>query len=217
MIDRKRIVRQVFSRASSTVKSYISQYRKFVHFVQESKLTGKFPYTNLVISQYLLHLFETKKMYSVTLQAQRALKWVHDLVPLESNPADSPLVRNIVEASKRAHHAVSCEKQPISVDALAKIVAKYTTLDSDLKDLRTALLFTLGFFGLFRASELVSIKAKDITINTDHLIILVPKSKTDQYRNGNKVYIVQTNGPMCPHTLLLRYFSLANICTQSDE
>ena len=83
-------------------------------------------------------------MYSVTLQAQRALKWVHDLVPLESNLADSPLVRNIVEASKRAHHAVSCIKQPISVDALAKIVAKHATSDSDLKDLRTALLFT-GF------------------------------------------------------------------------
>ena len=63
----------------------------------------------------------------------------------------------------------------------------------------------------------MSIKAKDITIDTDHFTILLPNSKTDQYRNGNKVYIAKMNGPLCPHALLRRYFSLACIPTHSDE
>ena len=92
-------------------------------------------------------------------------------------------------------------------------MAKYATPDSELKDLRTALLCVLAFFGeLFRASEL-----KDIIVNPDHLIIFVSTSKTDQYRNGNQVFIAQTNGHLCPHALLLRYFSLASIHPDSDE
>ena len=59
--------------------------------------------------------------------------------------------------------------------------------------------------------------AKDITVNPDHLIIFVSTSKTDQYRNGNQVFIAQTNGHLCPHALLLRYFSLASIHPDSDE
>jgi integrase len=160
----------------------------------------------------------TKKSYSVTLQSQCAIKWVHDLVPLASNPADTPFIRNIIEAGKRSPRTTSSKKEPISIDTLDKIVAKYTTPDSELKDLRTALLSVLGFFGLFRASELTNIKAKDITVNPDHLIIFVPTSKTDQYRNGNQVFIAQTNGHLCPHALLLRYFSLASsIHSDSDE
>jgi integrase len=153
-------------------------------------------------------------MYSVVLQAFCALKWFHDLLPLESNPANSPLVRNIVDASKRSHHVAPTKKEPISI---VKMVEKHANSDSDLKGIRTALLPSLGFFGLFRANELINIKAKDIGINDDHLVITVPKSKTDQYRNGSKVYIARTNGPVCPHALLLRYFDLARIRPYADE
>ena len=218
MAIRKQIICQVLhSRAFSTVKSYLAQYRKFTNFVKESQISGKFPYTTLVISQYLSNLMETKKSYSVTLQSQCAIKWVHELVPLASNPSDTPLIRNILEAGKRSPRTTSCKKEPISIDTLAKIVAKYATPDSELKDLRTALLCVLGFFGLFRASELTSIKAKDMTVNPDHLIIFVPTSKTDQYRNGNRVFIAQTNGHLCSHALLLRSFSLASIHPDSDD
>ena len=199
------------SRAASTIKSSLTQYRKFTNFVKESQIPGKFPYTTLVISHYLSHLIETKKSYSVTLQSQCAIRWVHDLVPLASNPADAPLIHNIIEGGKRSPRTTSCKKEPISIDTLglAKIVAKYATPDSELKDLRTALLCVL--------CVLTSIKAKDITVNPDHLIIFVSMSKTDQYRNGNQVFIAQTNGHLCPHALLLRYFSLASIHPDSDE
>ena len=160
----KQIICQVLhSRAASTIKSSLTQYRKFTNFVKESQIPGKFPYTTLVISHYLSHLIETKKSYSVTLQSQCAIKWVHDLVPLASNPADAPLIHNIIEAGKRSPRTTSCKKEPISIDTLglAKIVAKYATPDSELKDLRTALLCVLCVL----LCVLTSIKAKDITVN----------------------------------------------------
>ena len=216
MAMRKQIISQVLhSRAASTIKSSLTQYRKFTNFVKEFQIPGKFPYTTLVISHYLSHLIETKKSYSITLQSQCAIKWVHDLVPLASNPADAPLIHNIIEAGKRSPRTTSCKKEPISIDTLglAKTVAKYATPDSELKDLRTALLCVLCVL----LCVLTSIKAKDITVNPDHLIIFVSMSKTDQYRNGNQVFIAQTNGHLCPHALLLRYFSLASIHPDSDE
>ena len=42
------------------------------------------------------------------------------------------------------------------------------------------------------------------------------KSKTDQYRQGNTVYIAKTNGPSCPHSLLSRFYSLTGIQPGSD-
>ena len=155
----------------------------------------------------------TKKSYIVTLQSQCAIKWVHDLVPLASNPADAPLIRNIIEAGKRSPRTTSCKKEPISIDTLAKIVAKYATPDSKLKDLRS------GFFCvvLCQRADQHQGEVYTVTVNPDHLIIFVSTSKTDQYRNVNQVFIAQTNGHLCPHALLLRYFSLANIHPNSDE
>ena len=46
---------------------------------------------------------------------------------------------------------------------------------------------------------------------------MVRKSKTDQYRQGHIVYIVKTNGPACPHALLLRFYSLTGIQPCSNE
>ena len=72
-------------------------------------------------------------------------------------------------------------------------------------------MFSLGFTGLFRANELLALRASDIKIAKDHLEVLVRKSKTDRYHQGNTVYIAKTNGPACPHSLLLRFYSLAGI------
>ena len=71
-------------------------------------------------------------------------------------------------------------------------------------------MFSLGFAGLFRANELLVLRASDIKIEKDHLEVLVRKSKTDRYHQGNTVYIAK-NGPACPHSLLLRFYSLAGI------
>ena len=59
-------------------------------------------------------------------------------------------------------------------------------------------MFSLGFAGLFRANELLALRASDIKIEKEHLEVLVRKSKTDRYHQGNTVYIAKTNGPSVP-------------------
>ena len=74
------------------------------------------------------------------------------------------------------------------------ICVKFAHEGSNLSDLRTALLFVLGFNGLFRINELLDLQASDILIHNDHLEIWIKNSKTDQFRQGNKVFIAKSGG-----------------------
>ena len=63
---------------------------------------------------------------------------------------------------------------------------------------------------------MLDLRAKDIVFAAEHLEIAVRKSKTDQYRQGNIVYIAKTNGPACPHSLLSRLYLLTGIQPRSE-
>jgi site-specific recombinase XerD len=74
------------------------------------------------------------------------------------------LSANIVEASGRAFTKPSTKKEPISTSTITKVCQQFAGPSCTLKGLRTALIFSLGFTGLFRVSELLDIKAQDIGI-----------------------------------------------------
>ena len=74
----------------------------------------------------------------------------------------------------------------------------------------------LGFSGFLRIDELLSIKIKHLRINESHLEILVPKSKTDQHREGNIVYISRVSSECCPVKFLEKYLQIANIEISKD-
>ena len=96
-----------------------------------------------------------------------------------------------------------------------RICLVFARVDNNLKDLRSALLFVLGFHGLFRISGLLDLQAVDVTIHNQYLEILVKSSKTDQYREGNKIFISKLGGITCPHALC-RYFASARIKASSS-
>ena len=212
--DRRILVYQsLSSRAPSTVAKYLSEHRKFINFLTHSSRPTKLPSDSLHISLYLAYLSQIKHSYNVVLQAHCGIKWVHSLLPTDKNgnPAESTLSTNIVEAAKRVFKKPVRKKQPISTEVVVKICKRFASPPCTVIDLRTSLMFSLGFAGLFRASELLALRASDIKIAKDHLEVLVRKLKTDRYHQGNTVYITKTNGPACPHSLLLRFYSLAGI------
>ena len=213
------MLKQVLSsRANSSVKKYVAQYRLFCLYMKSRGLRLVLPCDSLLISEYLSNLHETKKSYAVVLSAFCALKWVHDLIPygIQGNPVDSALSRNIVEASKRVFSRPVRKKEPITPDMIRRICIKFAYEGCNLSGLRTALIFVLGFYGLFRVNELLDIQASDIVVFDDHLEINVKHSKTDQYRQGNIVFISKSGGLACPHSLLARYFSAASIDLSSS-
>ena len=67
------------------------------------------------------------------------------------------------------------KKEPIAPDMIHRICVHFAHEGSNLRDLRTALLFVLGFYGLFRINELLDVQALDILVHDDHLEINVKK------------------------------------------
>ena len=207
------------SRANSSVKKYVLHYKGFLKYWRSKGIIVTLPCDSLLISKYLLYLQDAKNSYAVlSLAIFSALKWVHDIIPHGplGNPVDTTLSRNIIEASKRLFSRSINKTEPVTPDMIYRICLVFARVDSNLKDLRSALLFVLGFHGLFRISKLLDLQAADFTIHTEYLEILVKSSKTDRYREGNKVFVSKLGGITCPHALLCRYFASARIVPNSS-
>ena len=202
------MVEQLLASSQFFVKRYVTQYRYFSVYVKSRGVKLVLPRDSLLVSEYLFYLHETKRSYAVVLSAFCALKWVHDLIPYgaQANPVHTALNHNLVQASKRVFSRPVNKKAPITPDMIYHICVKFAHEGSTLSDLRTTLLFVLGFNGLFRINDLLDLQAPDILIPDDHLEINIKSSKTDQFRQSNKVLIAKSGGVTCPHSLLSRYF-----------
>ena len=196
------------SKANSSVKKYVTQYTYFSVYLKSRGVILVLPCDSLLVSENVSYLHETKRSYAVVSSAFCALKLVHDLIPYgaQGNPVDTALNHNLVQASKGVFSRPVNKKEPITPDMIHRICVKFAHEGSNLSDLRTALLFVLGFSGLFRINELLDLQASDILVHDDHLEINIKSSKTDQFRQGNKVFIDKSGGVTCPHSLLSRYF-----------
>ena len=91
-----------------------------------------------------------------------------------------------------------------------RICSTFAHSNSNHKDLRTALLFALGFYGLFRISELLDLQFSDVTVHNDYLEILLKCSKTDQ------VFISKIGGINCPYVLIGCVFDCVRVNRNSS-
>ena len=99
---------------------------------------------------------------------------------------------------------------------IKSLVDKFGGKNASLPDLRFLLTCLLGFSGFLRIEGLLSIKIKHLRINESHLEILVPKSKTDQHREGHIVYISRISSECCPVKFLEKYLQRTNIEISKD-
>ena len=114
------------------------------------------------------------------------------------SPTDNPFVQLAFEGWQRLRQSETTKKKPITFAIIKSLVEKFGGKNASLPDLRFLLTCLLGFSGFLRIDELLSIKIKHLRINESHLEILVPKSKTDQHREGTIVYISGVSSECCP-------------------
>ena len=97
------------------------------------------PVTDLIAAVYLYNRTTSSASSSSLVVAHAALKWLHTFVPYHiHNPMDAPIVRNILEASKRDKAKPVTKKLPLSSTIVKKIIEKHASRNADLKNLRIA-------------------------------------------------------------------------------
>ena len=86
-------------------------------------------------------------------------------------------------------------------------------------ELRNVCMYSLSFVGLLQLhfDDLIRIKRCDLSFSSDHLAIVIAKSKNDQLRKGNEVLISETASPTSSIKLLQLYLSRVQLPSDCDK
>ncbi len=188
--------------SENTRKAYQQDIRHFMVW------GGLLPTTPEIILQYLQHYAE--KLNPQTLKRRIiAIRHWHTYQGF-NDPTSHPLIIKMLSGISRLHGTPPTKAPTLSVEQLIKI-ANYLSAQGSLAAYRDNALLQIGFFGAFRRSELAALKWEDINFVAEGLVILIPRSKTDQEGKGLICAIPYGNKVLCPVGALQQWRKRSNI------
>ena len=202
------------SRADSSVKKYVGAIKRWKMWAISHQLPT-FPAQAHYVALYLQHLAERAKSKSAVEEAVNALAWMHSLAGVNS-PTDSSMVQETVQGLKRSLAKPVHKKRPITKEMLKEMVSDANNHPS-LANIRLVTACLLAFSGFLRFDELIHIRACDISLDTTMVKIRIPRSKTDQFRQGSEVIIARSGAATCPVNMMERYMNMAGVDLASEQ
>ncbi|KAK3108077.1 hypothetical protein FSP39_000719 [Pinctada imbricata] len=201
------------SKSDSTFKNYNSNFKQWCKWCSDYGVSP-LPSTGYYVSLYINHLVRKGCGASKLDQTIYSIKWAHEIAGF-SNPCDSFLVRSSIQGAKRLLGRQSIPKEPISPNILQSMV-KHFGQNSNLYDKRTVAMCVTAYSGFLRFSELVNLKCSDIEFHDQYMTLFIEKSKTDQLREGRRIFIAKLDSIACPVQILKDYMSLAKLDTSNS-
>lgn len=174
------------STAKGTISKYIREINSLFHYQKVAGLSCSLTADVTHSALFLSRLLYKRRVFSVSM-AHTTLKWVHSILPLDSNPLDAGICKKLVEADKRSRLEPIKKKEPVSLALIWSIVSTYADERAYHKSLRFAMMCVLSFAGLFRPNELLNIRGCHITVLSDHVIIGLPDAMT--YTEKARMYL----------------------------
>ena len=138
------------------------------------------------------------------------IKWKHQ-ISSEQDPCKTTLCKNLLESAKRICKRRKIKKEPLQIEHVTRLYDHYNKNEISLFNLRTFTLVIIGFIGFLRFDELSDLKLGDVNFFPSYMKILIRKSKTDVYRDGDCVYIAKSKSEICPVEILRLYIKKASI------
>ena len=195
------------SRADSTTRKYLYAFLRWKRWAEKKLEVVIFPVQDMQFALYLQHLAEATGSKASVDEAVNAVSWAHQLAGL-APVAQAPFVRTVLAGLHRQLAKPKPKKEPITAEMLAAIV--HATKDT-LTDVRYAAIALIAFSAFLRCDEIINIRCCDIVFKPDVMVVNLPKSKTDQLREGASVLVARTGAHTCPVAMMERYFSMASL------
>lgn len=173
------------------------------HFLEQG---GVLPAQPEAIVRYLNQNATTLNPRTLVRRATALRQW-HRLQGVD-DPTQDPLVVKTLRGIARLHGRPKQQALALRVDDLDKVVAHLSQARS-LMSCRDRALLLLGFFGAFRRSELVALQWEHIQFVSDGIIVMIPRSKTDQVGAGQHCVIPFGPAPRCPVRALIAWRDVA--------
>ena len=202
-------------RADSTVAKYMAGWNGFSQWGESQNLETR-PAQPFYVCLYLTHLLMEKGNKGSITTALFGIRWAHHKVGMVS-PTDSDIVQLTYQGCLRSCNREKCRKEPISVEVIKKFVNDYKGKDHCLMRQRFMILCLLSFAGFFRIKELLSVKLKQIKVFKSHIEVFLTKSKTDQHREGEIVFIARTGTKYCAVSNTLNFLEKAGLDLEKDK
>ena len=105
--------------------------------------------------------------------------------------AESPFVRIVLDGLQRNLAKPKVRKEPVTADMLSALVASLGEVPS-LTEVRLVAACLLGFSAFLRYDEIAKLRCCDVTFGPQNMVINILSSKTDQYRQGDRVLVART-------------------------
>lgn len=202
--------------ARSTARKYSYGWNAWVKWSDQYDEVLAIPADPFHICLYLNDLSKEKKQPGTITNALTGIRWGHLRKGYQS-PTDDCLVQLTFKGALRiaSEHKVSNQKEPLPPELVKKVCEEYGHSDN-LMHKRFLLTVLIGYFGFLRIDEILWLQVKHFVFSTDHIDIMLEKSKTDQNRHGNKVTISDIDSNCSVKEVLDDYLTKAKLKDDSE-
>ena len=139
-----------------------------------------------------------------------AISQFHQLQNFDS-PSQSEIVRTVMKGIRREKGTKQNQPAPATLDVIRRMLQE---VPSTLTGLRDRALLLVGFAGALRRSNIVALDVEHIRFQSNGMILLLERSKTDQERRGTEIGIAMgENETTCPVRAVRTWLRAAEITT----
>ncbi len=160
------------------------------------------------VAAYFSAMADAGRRVSTIERARAGIRMAHRAIGAP-DPTANDGVRHTLDGIRRTVGKAKTKKAPfLSADIRAMVGA----LPDSLSGVRDRALILIGFAGAFRRSEVVAIRVEDIEFTAEGVKILLPKSKTDQEKEGRHIGIkCGSRQDTCPVRALTAWLEASGI------
>ncbi|WP_159997415.1 site-specific integrase [Roseomonas sp. 18066] len=197
---------RVAADAEATVRAYTADWVSFNAWCQARGVPA-LPAPPERVGDYLAELGEGYARATL----RRKVAGIARAHRLAGQPLDTrhTAIREVLRGIGRTHGDPPKRAQALTTPEIQRLVA---VCDDDLAGLRDRALLLLGFAGALRRSELCGIAVEHIAWKPRGLELLIPRSKTDQEGEGQRIGIPQGQAlATCPVRALQAWLQAAGI------
>ena len=172
---------------------------------------GLLPADEATIARYITEKASLLNPRTLSLHLTALSNW-HRYYELP-DPTQTLHIRKLLNGIQREHGRPKRKAKALRTEHLNTIISQLNNNENKLKTARDCALIQVAYFGAFRRSELIAIHVEHLKFEPEGLLILIPKSKTDQTGRGKikALPLGQAEHPLCPVRAVKNWLMLSGI------
>lgn len=193
------------SMAASTMRVYEMHWRIFQVWCKTLQFDA-LPTTPAVMARYATALAKAGKRWSTINVAMTTINQAN-LAKNRTQVRADPYVRTVLRGIRRTLGTATEQAAPLLGEHLAKGIEAFS--NKTPLGIRDRAMLSVGFFGAFRRSELVSLNVDDLELDSKGWIVTLRRSKTDQEGQGRTLGLPYATNPLvCPVRTVQKWLEL---------